>query len=318
MVDERQSKIVIDPVRDRLGVMDMQPAFMPGGESPVPDGEAVAPAISRLLGRPFRRTAGRVRLSPIREQQLWRRNRRHRATFVLGAALCAVALAMPVWPVLACGDAEGSGSCAGASGAANKARWMLKRVAAAVQADEPRALGEFTRGTDGFRTKDTYVFCIGLDGRMSAHPDPKLVGQDARAQRDPTGKAFAVEMLDVAREDQVAEVSYFYPRPGSTVPVPKSSFVTRIKNQVCGVGYYDLNVEEPAESATSSSDRLARLRQRFGADMPADLRPDWTAFLGALDARRDAQEAAFANARKGIQAAEAAMTTTFARSASNR
>lgn len=44
----------IDPARDVLGVIDVQPTFMPGGELPVADGDAVVDIINRLLGGPFR------------------------------------------------------------------------------------------------------------------------------------------------------------------------------------------------------------------------------------------------------------------------
>ena len=39
-------------------------------------------------------------------------------------------------------------------------------------------------------------------------------------------------------EGQVNEVSYAFPRPGSTAPAPKVSYVTRVGDQICGVGYY--------------------------------------------------------------------------------
>jgi nicotinamidase/pyrazinamidase len=45
--------IVIDKERDILGLIDVQPTFMPGGALPVPDGEAVVPVINRLLAGPF-------------------------------------------------------------------------------------------------------------------------------------------------------------------------------------------------------------------------------------------------------------------------
>ena len=51
------SSISIDPEADMLGVVDIQPTFMPGGELPVAEGEAVVPVINRLLaaeGGPFR------------------------------------------------------------------------------------------------------------------------------------------------------------------------------------------------------------------------------------------------------------------------
>jgi nicotinamidase/pyrazinamidase len=41
--------IVIDPNADILGLTDLQPTFMPGGELPVPEGDRVVPAINRLL-----------------------------------------------------------------------------------------------------------------------------------------------------------------------------------------------------------------------------------------------------------------------------
>jgi nicotinamidase/pyrazinamidase len=45
--------IPIDPATDVLGVVDVQPTFMPGGELPVADGEAVVPVINRLLAGPL-------------------------------------------------------------------------------------------------------------------------------------------------------------------------------------------------------------------------------------------------------------------------
>jgi hypothetical protein len=30
-----------------------------------------------------------------------------------------------------------------------------------------------------------------------------------------------------------------WPRPGETAPSPKTSYVTKAGNQICGVGYYE-------------------------------------------------------------------------------
>jgi nicotinamidase/pyrazinamidase len=40
-----------DPERDILGLIDIQPTFMPGGELPVADGDAIIPVVNRLLIR---------------------------------------------------------------------------------------------------------------------------------------------------------------------------------------------------------------------------------------------------------------------------
>jgi len=46
-------RIAIEAERDILGLIDVQPTFMPGGELPVPDGAAVVAVINRLLAGPF-------------------------------------------------------------------------------------------------------------------------------------------------------------------------------------------------------------------------------------------------------------------------
>jgi nicotinamidase/pyrazinamidase len=46
--------IAIDPATDILGLIDVQPTFMPGGELAVTDGDAVLAPINHLLAGPFR------------------------------------------------------------------------------------------------------------------------------------------------------------------------------------------------------------------------------------------------------------------------
>jgi nicotinamidase/pyrazinamidase len=41
----------IDPQTDILGLIDVQPTFMPGGELPVTDGDAIIPVVNALLDR---------------------------------------------------------------------------------------------------------------------------------------------------------------------------------------------------------------------------------------------------------------------------
>jgi hypothetical protein len=39
-------------------------------------------------------------------------------------------------------------------------------------------------------------------------------------------------------EGKMTEVSYMFPRPGETEPVQKVSFITKVGDQGCGVGYF--------------------------------------------------------------------------------
>ena len=125
---------------------------------------------------------------------------------------------------------------AGDFGTAAEAKAMLDKAVAALKADKAGALAQFTKGEGGFKDRDLYPFCGGPDGKFTAHP--KLVGQSLKELKDKAGKALGAEMYQVAQEGKVAEVSYMWPRPGGTDPVAKVSFVTKVGDQVCAVGYY--------------------------------------------------------------------------------
>ncbi len=68
--------------------------------------------------------------------------------------------------------------------------------------------------------------------------DPGQIGKNIKDFYDVDGGPFGQEMLAVAREGSVATVSYLWPKPGTRTPSQKVSFVTRVADQMCGVGYY--------------------------------------------------------------------------------
>jgi len=117
-----------------------------------------------------------------------------------------------------------------------EAKAMLDKAVAAVKADKADALAKFTKGEGGFKDRDLYPFCGGPDGNFTAHPT--LVGKSLKDLKDKAGKPLGEEMYKVAKEGSVASVDYMWPRPGSTDPVQKVSFVTKVGDQVCAVGYY--------------------------------------------------------------------------------
>jgi signal transduction histidine kinase len=94
------------------------------------------------------------------------------------------------------------------------------------------------KGGLGSRDRDLYVFCGQADtGVLTVHP--ALAGKMLQDIVDKNGKRFGEEMMKSAKPDAIAEVSYFWPRPGAdTTPVEKISFVTRVADLICGVGYY--------------------------------------------------------------------------------
>jgi len=124
-------------------------------------------------------------------------------------------------------------------GTAAEAKAMLDRAIAELKANEAAALAKFNdKDNKQFRDRDLYVFCFNTsDGKFMAHPNPALMGTDIRALKvkdDPLGQ----RIFDQVKEGTVSTVSYSFPKPGTTDPVPKESYVTRIGSQGCGVGYY--------------------------------------------------------------------------------
>jgi signal transduction histidine kinase len=121
-------------------------------------------------------------------------------------------------------------------GTAEEAKAMLEKAVGAIKADKAAALAKFTKGEDGFKDRDLYPFCGGPDGTFTAHP--KLVGKSLKDLKDKSGKALGQEIYANAKEGTISEVSYMWPRPDATEPVQKLSYITKVGDQVCAVGYY--------------------------------------------------------------------------------
>jgi signal transduction histidine kinase len=129
-------------------------------------------------------------------------------------------------------------------GTADEAKAMLTKAIAAVKADKAKALDMFNKGEGGFHDRDLYPFCgNATDGTILAVFNPAAkpnIGKDVRTLKDATGKEYGKDLFAAGQkpEGQISEVSYMFPRPGETQPSPKVSFVTKIGDLYCGVGYY--------------------------------------------------------------------------------
>jgi hypothetical protein len=100
------------------------------------------------------------------------------------------------------------------SGTASEAMAMLERAVLALKVNEATALSKFN-------DKNNAEFHV----------------RDLKIKGDPFGQR-AYDGVKGSPEGSFSTFDYEFPRPGTTDPVPKQSFETRIGNQGCGVGYY--------------------------------------------------------------------------------
>jgi signal transduction histidine kinase len=130
-----------------------------------------------------------------------------------------------------------------AEGTAADAKAMLDKTVAALKADKAKTLDEINAGTNGFLQGDIYPFCFNLgDGLLVAVANPNAkgnLGKDERTQKDATGDNYGARLYAAAKEGQINEVTYKFPKAGADkTPVDKVSFVTAVAGLGCGVGYY--------------------------------------------------------------------------------
>jgi signal transduction histidine kinase len=114
---------------------------------------------------------------------------------------------------------------------------MLDRAIAAVKQDKAKALDMFNKGEGGFKDRDVYVFCANAsDGILTAHPTMR--GKPLRDVLGKKGHPLGQEIMQKATEGTINEVTYWWPRPGSDKPLEKTTFYTKVGDQICSVGYY--------------------------------------------------------------------------------
>ena len=190
------------------------------------------------------------------------------------------------------------------SGTADDAKALLAKAAAAVKTNEASALAKFNDPNGGFRERDLYVFCFDRKTGTTVAGQPATRGQDVRTLRDSAGKMFGQEMFTNVKDGDIIIVDYTFPKPNSTVPVAKQSFVEGLGDIACGVGYYNPSAQAPAELS-----RLAREQHAcsvvMGLHRPGDLYlacvRSLDRSLSELDQARQASRFESACARAGLK-----------------
>lgn len=153
----------------------------------------------------------------------------HRISYAAAAA--AVALCMFGWSALA------------ATGATkDEAVAMVKKAVVFIQTEgAANAYPEITDPRGRFVDRDLYIVVYGLDGMVLAHgADAKRVGTNQINDKDPDGKAFVKERVDLAATQPSFWQSYKFMNPVTQKVEPKEMYCERLDQTVVCGGVYQL------------------------------------------------------------------------------
>ena len=91
--------------------------------------------------------------------------------------------------------------------------WVKKAIEFFKANGKDKAIAAFNDGKGQFVKDDLYIYVLDLNGKMLAHPNATLVGQDFMVKKDADGKLFAVDMVKIAKEKGSGWVDYKWENP---------------------------------------------------------------------------------------------------------
>lgn len=118
----------------------------------------------------------------------------------------------------------------------DEAKAMAEKAAAYYAAEGEAKAVEAFNGDAQFKDRDLYVFFFDTTGTIVAHGANKgLIGKNLSEIRDPSGKQFVKEMLQVSDRGWV---DYQWQNPTTKAVEAKRSYVINSGDRVLGVGAY--------------------------------------------------------------------------------
>ncbi len=129
-------------------------------------------------------------------------------------------------------------TCMSQAATADEAKAITEKAAAFMKANgKDKAVAEFNNPKGQFNKGDLYVFAQQFDGLMLANGgNPKLTGQNHLELKDPTGKFFVKEMVELVKTKGAGWVNYSWTNPATKKVQPKDTYVKRVEGMDVFVG----------------------------------------------------------------------------------
>jgi cytochrome c len=121
-----------------------------------------------------------------------------------------------------------------------QAQTMVKKAVAHIKADGPaKAYADFSAKKPEFTDRDLYVVVYDFTGSVLAHgQNEKMVGKNLIDLKDPDGKAFVRERVDMAKTQASFWQDYKFVDPVTKKVLPKTMYCERLNDTVVCAGVY--------------------------------------------------------------------------------
>lgn len=125
-------------------------------------------------------------------------------------------------------------------GTKTEAEALVKKAVAFIKENgKDKAFAEFSNPKGKFIDKDLYIFVYDMNGKCVAHgANQKMIGKDLAEMKDPDGKFYVKERIEIAKTKGKGWQDYKYTNPISKKIENKTAYIEKTDNYIVGSGTY--------------------------------------------------------------------------------
>jgi cytochrome c len=125
-------------------------------------------------------------------------------------------------------------------GTSAEAEGMVKKAIADIKTlGKDKALAEISNPKGKFIDRDLYVFVYDMNGKCVGHGfNQKMIGKDLAEMKDPDGKFYVKERIEIAKTKGKGWQDYKFTNPTSKKIENKTAYIEKVDDLIVGCGVY--------------------------------------------------------------------------------
>lgn len=147
----------------------------------------------------------------------------------------AMVIGVSVWMLMA-----GNVTFAAQYGTAAEAEALVKKAVQLIKTDgKEKAFLDINNPKGKYVDRDLYIFVYDMSGKCVAHGfNQKMIGKDLIEMKDPDGKFFVKERIEIAKTKGKGWQDYKFTDPITKKLEPKSAYIEKVDDLIVGCGIY--------------------------------------------------------------------------------